>query len=633
MQSVLAIPFVIPTVPKAAAAIAPTADGGFLMSFTEDAADQPRTGEIAADATGMGSVAILPVPLVLVPESAGPDSGDALAVGSHSQGSGPVTDATLAGAPLGEVGVLGIAGSEVEQGWAVGAPGTDQFPSRYRASRAADGAAGEGPDVGEWDQTVAPGPPPWATQTEVAHASAAVAGDRGAIFPRDAAGMEETSDAGKPASDLTPALQWTHAGRIATGVSPVSNSGKDVLHDPVGSDPAMPTASAGHPGERAVPDADVAEARKTADPAGHPVPIASAVSPEVGVPGAGAAKDFRVRGQGAMVRAETGASDPPDGPSAAAENPGHAVAVSVLPGRNSLSVDALDRDLPGPQSPDLARVRESAPGLDPEPADRPRLAATASTAGFWERLFAGLSDAPSGDQALTQANAIDAQPVDDSGPDDDLAPAAQVSSLPVPSAMPDRVASSLAVFARVQAQLAAPVAVTKDEGETTDLAPVALSALSGTPVQSLALPHAAVAGPAHLPVPQVAAQITAALSQSADGATELALSPEELGKVRLRLERDAKHPDRMVVHITFERPETLDLFRRHAGELADALRDAGYAGADIGFGQEDSGAGTPDRSPASPQDYGFATPGRAETGATDQSPPRLTAGASLDLRL
>jgi hypothetical protein len=127
-------------------------------------------------------------------------------------------------------------------------------------------------------------------------------------------------------------------------------------------------------------------------------------------------------------------------------------------------------------------------------------------------------------------------------------------------------------------------------------------------------------------------QIVAALSRSADGATELALSPEELGNVRLRLEPDAANPDRMVVMITFERPETLDLFRRHAGELAEALRSAGYAGADIGFGQEGAGSGGFDRSADRSANRGTGHEGLDP--APSHSPaPRLAAGASLDLRL
>ncbi len=158
-----------------------------------------------------------------------------------------------------------------------------------------------------------------------------------------------------------------------------------------------------------------------------------------------------------------------------------------------------------------------------------------------------------------------------------------------------------------------------------------LTALGSALAAASAPSHASAAPPqgtASLPVPQVTAQITAALSQSADGATELALSPEELGHVRLRLEPDTANPDRMVVTMTFERPETLDLFRRHAGELADALRAAGYAGADIGFGQGGGGSNGSDRTAGQPtaQDMPDLAP-------PPSAAPRLAVGASLDLRL
>lgn len=136
-----------------------------------------------------------------------------------------------------------------------------------------------------------------------------------------------------------------------------------------------------------------------------------------------------------------------------------------------------------------------------------------------------------------------------------------------------------------------------------------------------------------VPVPHIAAQIGAALSRAGDGSTELALSPEELGRVRLKLKPDAAHPDRMVVMITFERPETLELFRRHAGELADALRASGYARADIGFGQEGgfaSGSGRHEKDAG----YRDDAPLRAEAASSLHSPSaRLVLGASLDLRL
>ena len=157
--------------------------------------------------------------------------------------------------------------------------------------------------------------------------------------------------------------------------------------------------------------------------------------------------------------------------------------------------------------------------------------------------------------------------------------------------------------------------------------PAHLAAPSATPFAIQA-----TLGPAAAPVtmPQLAAQVTAALSRGTEGETELALSPGELGHVRVKLKPDTANPDRLVVMITFERPETLDLFRRHAGELADALRAAGYAGADLGFGQQ--GSGQPD-----PRDHraaqGFDGLPSSEPAGELHPPPRHSGAASLDLRL
>ncbi len=79
-------------------------------------------------------------------------------------------------------------------------------------------------------------------------------------------------------------------------------------------------------------------------------------------------------------------------------------------------------------------------------------------------------------------------------------------------------------------------------------------------------------------------QVMLAVVKGADGETTLTLSPEELGKVRLSFRPDKQNADRMVVMLGFDRPETMELFRRHADQLADALRSAGYAGVQIDFG-------------------------------------------------
>ncbi len=64
------------------------------------------------------------------------------------------------------------------------------------------------------------------------------------------------------------------------------------------------------------------------------------------------------------------------------------------------------------------------------------------------------------------------------------------------------------------------------------------------------------------------------------GPVEIALSPEELGGVRLQL-----HPRGDHIHVTLaiERPETMAMMRRSVDEFAAQLRDAGYSGASFSF--------------------------------------------------
>lgn len=138
-------------------------------------------------------------------------------------------------------------------------------------------------------------------------------------------------------------------------------------------------------------------------------------------------------------------------------------------------------------------------------------------------------------------------------------------------------------------------------------------------------------------LPQLAAQIAASLIQRPDGTTEIALSPDQLGQVRLQLAEDARNPERMVIFLSFDRPETMDLFRRHADQLAEAIRAAGYAGADIGFGHTDSGHadgrdGSAGQSPA-PADPGHASPDLSDPRPAPAARQGWTSGAGLDLRL
>ncbi|PHR88516.1 MAG: hypothetical protein COA78_36380 [Blastopirellula sp.] len=74
------------------------------------------------------------------------------------------------------------------------------------------------------------------------------------------------------------------------------------------------------------------------------------------------------------------------------------------------------------------------------------------------------------------------------------------------------------------------------------------------------------------------AQMVDALVRQPDQPIEVALNPEELGRVRIAL----THLDSgLSVTITAERPETLDLMRRHIEQLAAEFRQLGYD--NIGF--------------------------------------------------
>lgn len=93
------------------------------------------------------------------------------------------------------------------------------------------------------------------------------------------------------------------------------------------------------------------------------------------------------------------------------------------------------------------------------------------------------------------------------------------------------------------------------------------------------------------------AQVVAALKTGSNQKIELLLSPEELGHVRIDMRRDAEV---LVVSISAERQDTLDLLRRNAEQLVMDLRLAGQGGVSLSFGRW---AGSGDHGPG----HGSAT--------------------------
>lgn len=133
--------------------------------------------------------------------------------------------------------------------------------------------------------------------------------------------------------------------------------------------------------------------------------------------------------------------------------------------------------------------------------------------------------------------------------------------------------------------------------------------------------------PPTVPPAALAAQIVPAVSDAGRTEIDLALAPEELGRLRLTLRPDG---DTMQITVQAERPETLDLMRRNADQLAAEMRALGYRGADLTFTAWGDGR-RPDPGHAPARDR----PGATGTALHDPAPVPcpLAASGQLYLRL
>ncbi|WP_281981055.1 flagellar hook-length control protein FliK [Thalassorhabdomicrobium marinisediminis] len=114
-----------------------------------------------------------------------------------------------------------------------------------------------------------------------------------------------------------------------------------------------------------------------------------------------------------------------------------------------------------------------------------------------------------------------------------------------------------------------------------------------TPTAQTTLPPSYSAAPlmGRASVPQVATQLASAMPTAAGGTTEIALNPEELGRVRMTLTTGEQG---LTMTIVTERPETADLMRRNLDQLIQEFRDMGHASLTFSFGDTSAGGGTSD---------------------------------------
>ena len=112
-----------------------------------------------------------------------------------------------------------------------------------------------------------------------------------------------------------------------------------------------------------------------------------------------------------------------------------------------------------------------------------------------------------------------------------------------------------------------------------------------------------------------------------DKVIELKLRPEELGQLRFRI---GQGESGLMLSVTADRPETLDLLRRNIDQLARHLSDLGYGSASFSFGEER--AGSQSRAPREAGAQGSDQVGRP---VTEAAMPDTIAPApdGLDMRL
>ncbi len=145
-------------------------------------------------------------------------------------------------------------------------------------------------------------------------------------------------------------------------------------------------------------------------------------------------------------------------------------------------------------------------------------------------------------------------------------------------------------------------------------------------MQTTSAPQTTAPHRADLPV-QVARQLADALQNAGQRPVDIALNPEELGRLRLALSTTEAG---MAVQITAERPDTIELMRRHITELAQEFRQLGYADISFTFAggdaqQEDGAMARPSHAPEPQAEAGTESPVEIILSATPET--------GIDIRL
>lgn len=213
-------------------------------------------------------------------------------------------------------------------------------------------------------------------------------------------------------------------------------------------------------------------------------------------------------------------------------------------------------------------------------------------------------------------------------------PATRSATVAPPQALPVAVAPSLPDASLPAGNLAGTDSIDAELPRLSSFG--AVSAFGGS-VSGGAFPSAAI------PAGSIGAQDTAAvirqIAQAVDGrrpsVIEIALSPPELGRVRMQL---APTETGLAVTVLAERAETAELLRRHGEDLLRDLRAAGHGAVTLDVAGSGTGSSS-DRSDEQAANPGAETPARPASAGPHADPAdtigtiRLGPGAGLDMRL
>ncbi|MCU9849959.1 flagellar hook-length control protein FliK [Defluviimonas sp. WL0024] len=144
--------------------------------------------------------------------------------------------------------------------------------------------------------------------------------------------------------------------------------------------------------------------------------------------------------------------------------------------------------------------------------------------------------------------------------------------------------------------------------------------------------RAAPAGPVamHLP-PGLGHRLADAITNFPDGAVELTLSPEELGRVRISM---SSQDGALTLNVQADRPETVELLRRHIDILAQDFRELGFSNLAFSFGHgQDRPVATQRDSEGDPADLEAESASAAHRAEATGISSRQSDAGGLDLRL